>query len=44
MKRSRKLIPMLDREYAADDYYLAELGQRLQSLRIRDNVAGDWLN
>lgn len=42
MKRSRKLIPMLDREYAADDYYLAEMGRRLQSLRMRNGVSGDW--
>lgn len=44
MKRPRKLIPMLDREYVADDYYLTELGQRLRSLRTRSGVAGDWFN
>ena len=42
MKRSKKLIPMLDREYAADDYYLAEMERRLQSLRMLNGVASDW--
>lgn len=42
MKRSRKLTPMLDREYIADDMYLAELGQRIQSHNAA--AVSGWLN
>lgn len=42
MKRSRKLTPMLDREYAADTDYFAELGLRIQSRNT--HAVADWLN
>lgn len=42
MKRSRKLTPMLDRDYTAEDGYFAELGQRIQSRNVA--AISDWLN
>lgn len=42
MKRSRKLTPMLDREYLSDDGYFAELGLRIQSRNT--HAVSDWLN
>ena len=42
MKRSRKLTPMLDREYIADDMYLAELGQRSHSHNA--TAISGWIN
>lgn len=44
MKRSRKLIPMLDRQFEGNEDYLAELDERVHFGHGNGNAISNWIN